>query len=85
MARMRSTGLGKTEVFAQITNLRPDQDLLVLELKTVKPVNWHVRAGLQPEDRLQLVKFLLKLNFKLFRFVVNWNPSKGSHPEPAEF
>jgi hypothetical protein len=48
-------------------------------------VRWHVRAALQPEDRLQLVKFLFKLNFQLLRFVVNWNPKKGKHPEPTEF
>jgi hypothetical protein len=85
MARMRSTGLGKTELHAQIVGLRPDQDLLILELKTVKPVKWHIRAGLQPEDRLKLLKLMLKLNFKLLKFVVNWNPNKGNHPEPAEF
>jgi hypothetical protein len=85
MARMRSTGLGKTEVHARITNLRLDQDLVILEMKATKPVKWHIRAGLQPEDRLSLVKLVLKLNFRLLRFVVNWNPNKGNHPEPAEF
>jgi len=85
MVRLRSTGLGKTEVQAHITKLRPEQDLLVLEMQTTKPVRWHIRAGLHPEDRLGLVKFLLKLNFKLLRFVFNWNPNKGKHPEPTEF
>jgi hypothetical protein len=85
MARLRSTGLGKTEVHAHIERLRLDQDLIIMEMATTKPVRWHVRAALQPEDRLQLVKFLFKLNFQLLRFVVNWNPKKGKHPEPTEF
>lgn len=85
MVRLRSTGLGKTEIQAQMTKLRADKDLLILEMQTTKPVKWHIRAGLQPEDRLELVKCLLKLNFKLLKFLFNWNPNKGNHPEPADF
>lgn len=85
MVRLRSTGLGKTEIQAHMTALRPEGDLLVLEMQTTKPVRWHIRTGLQPEDRLGLLKCMLKLNFKLLKFLVNWNPKKGKHPEPAEF
>lgn len=85
MARMRSTGLGKTEVHARITKLRPAQDVIIMEMKTTKPVRWNMCAALQPEDRLTLIKLLFKLNFKLLKFVFNWNPNKGKHPEPAEF
>ncbi len=85
MVRMRSTGLGKTEIEAHITELRADQDLLVLEMQTTKPVRWRIRTGLQPEDRLSLLKHMLKLNFKLLRFLLNWNPNKGKHPEPKDF
>ncbi len=85
MVRLRSTGLGKTEIQARMTVLKADQDLLIMEMQTEKPVKWRIRAGLQPEDRLGLVKFMFKLNFKLLKFLFNWNPNKGKHPEPAEF
>lgn len=85
MVRMRSTGLGKTEIQAHITALSADQDILVLEMQTTKPVRWRIRTGLQPEDRLGLLKYMLKLNFKLLKFLFNWNPKKGKHPEPTDF
>ncbi len=85
MLRLRSTGLGKTEIQAHMTALRPDGDLRILEMQTTKPVRWHIRTGLQPEDRLALVKAMLKLNFKLLKLLFNWNPKKGKHPELAEF
>lgn len=85
MVRLRSTGLGKTEIQAHMTALRSDGDLLILEMQTDKPVKWHIRTGLQPEDRLGMLKCLLKLNFKLLKFLFNGNPKKGNHPEPAEF
>jgi hypothetical protein len=85
MARLRSTGLGKTEIQAHITKLRVDQDLLVMEMQTTKPVRWHVRVGLHPEDRLKLVKFLFKLNFKLLRFVFNWNSNKEKPSQLTDF
>lgn len=85
MARLRSTGLGKTEIQAHVSDIRIDKDLIIMEMQATKPVRWVLRAGLQPEDRLALVKELLKLNVKLLKFLVNWNPKKGEHPEPADF
>ena len=85
MVRMKSTGLGKTEIQAHITELKVDQDIIILEMQTTHPVRWRIRAGLQPEDRLGILKYMFKLNFKLLRFLLNWNPNKGNHPEPKDF
>lgn len=85
MARLRSTGLGKTEIQANISNIRVDKDLIIMEMQATKPVRWVLRAGLQPEDRLDLLKQMLKLNVQLLKFLFNGNPQKGKHPEPVDF
>ena len=82
--RMRSTGLGKTELQAEVTKLEPAGDMLILHIQSVKPVRWHIRAGIQPEDRLALLKELLKLNVRLLKYLNFLNP-RGKHPEPEEF
>jgi len=82
--RMRSTGLGKTELQAHIANLEPAGDMLILHIQSTSPVRWHIRAGIQPEDRLALLKFMLKLNVRLLKYLNFLNP-RGKHPEPEEF
>ena len=48
--RLRSTGLGKTELIGELTGLEKVDDLLIVHVKTKKPVVWHVRTGLQRKD-----------------------------------
>jgi hypothetical protein len=70
--RFRSTGLGKTELYANLVNLEIKEDLLIMHFDTYKPVQWHLRAAMQVQDRLDLIKQLLKLNIKLLPYLFRW-------------
>jgi hypothetical protein len=79
--RFRSTGLGKTELYANLVNLEIKEDLLIMHFDTYKPVQWHLRAAMQVQDRLDLIKQLLKLNIKLLPYLFRWR-SKTPPREP---
>ena len=49
--RLRSTGLGKTELIGKITGVEKLDDLLIVHVQTKKPVVWHVRTGFQQKDK----------------------------------
>ena len=79
--RFRSTGLGNTELYANLVNVEIKEDLLVLCFDTYKPVEWHLRAGIQAQDRLDMIKMILKLNIKLLPYLFRWR-SKNPPREP---
>ena len=79
--RFRSTGLGNTELYANLVNVEIKEDLLVLCFDTYKPVEWHLRAGIQAQDRLDMIKMILKLNVKLLPYLFRWR-SKNPPREP---
>ena len=56
---MRSTGLGKTELLAEIVGLRRQGDYLIMEVHTISPVKWKIRSGLSRKDLLMLIKALM--------------------------
>ena len=58
--RMRSTGLGKTELKAEVKSIQKIGDLVIFEAYTTKPVRWHVRIGFQEKDMRRLVILLLR-------------------------
>lgn len=58
--RMRSTGLGKTELIGDFTQLEPRNDHLVLHVYTTFPVHWHVRTALTRQDIFTLFKVILR-------------------------
>ncbi len=78
--KMRSTGLGKTELEGHFENIELDGDLLIMHVQTTKPVKWHLRSGIQRRDRLAVLKMLLKLNIKLIPYLWRWK----SHDPPRE-
>jgi len=82
--RMRSTGLGKTELTAHITSIELAQDMMIMHVQSTAPVRWHIRTGVQASDRLAMVKLMLKLNFKLLKLLILTDPN-GKHPEPEQF
>jgi hypothetical protein len=57
---MRSTGLGKTELVAEVVSLKKEGDYLVLNLKVVEPTKWRVKAGLSFGDLVKLLGQVLK-------------------------
>lgn len=79
--RFRSTGLGKTELYANLVNLEIKEDLLIMHFDTYKPVEWHLKAAMQAQDRLDLFKQILKLNVKLLPYLFKWR-SKNPPREP---
>ena len=58
--RLRSTGLGKTELVARVDGLKRQGNHLVLSVKTTEPVSWHVRAAISYSDLMTLVRLLLR-------------------------
>ena len=47
---MRSTGLGKTELVANIQDLKAQGDHLILYVDTTEPVRWKVRTTITLRD-----------------------------------
>ena len=58
--RLRSTGLGKTELEADIVNVKKVGDLVIFFVNTTKPVKWQTRMGFQEKDLKELILALLK-------------------------
>ena len=58
--RLRSTGLGKTELEASIETIERVGDFVIFHAKTIRPVRWRVRVGFQEKDLRKLVVFLLR-------------------------
>ena len=79
--RFRSTGLGKTELYANLEKVEINEDMLILHFKTYKPVEWHLRAGIQAQDRVDMIKLILRLNFKLLPYLFRWR-SRNPPREP---
>ncbi len=58
--RLRSTGLGKTELIGDLAELARHGRTLVLHVHTNRPVKWHVRAALSEKDVLALARAMLR-------------------------
>ena len=58
--RLKSTGLGKTELEADIVNIKKVDDLLIFFVDVTKPVKWHTRMGFQDRDLRNLVLALFR-------------------------
>lgn len=81
--RFRSSGLGETELLCKLEKLEINEDLMVLHFKSYKPVEWHLRAAMQVQDRMDVVKLLLKMNFKLLPSLLRWH-SRNPPQEPEK-
>ena len=58
--RLRSTGLGRTELEADIVKVKKIDDLVLFYVNTTKPVKWQTRMGFQEKDLRKLIWALLK-------------------------
>lgn len=58
--RLRSTGLGKTELEGKIVGVKKVEDLVIFYVDVTKPVKWKVRMAFQERDLRALVKAILK-------------------------
>jgi hypothetical protein len=77
---MRSTGLGKAELVAEIIGLKRQGDYLIMELQTTKPVRWKIRGGLSHKDLRMLIKAMLKLSVLSFLFNLRAWFREPTHP-----
>ena len=64
--RLRSTGLGRTEVEAELAEIKKVDDLVIFFVNTTKPIRWRTRMGFQQRDLRELVFVLLRLRNMLF-------------------
>ena len=53
--RLKSTGLGDTELFGELTSLEAKMSGVLMLVKIKKPVVWRVRTFLQPADLRRIV------------------------------
>ena len=81
--RMRSTGLGKTELVGEVADITPAGDYLILHMRTTEPVRWHVRAAMSFGDLLKIIRLLLKPSSLLFILTHLFRNPK--HATPPEF
>ena len=67
--RFRSTGLGKTELIAEVDKVERitrKGDYLVLHVATTEPVRWKIRAALEYKDVLAVLRSCLKISIITF-------------------
>ena len=82
----RSTGLGKTELVAEIDKtqgITRKGDYLVLHVSTLEPVRWKIRAAINYKDLLCVLGSCLKMSVIAF---ILW-PFRAFKPaeHPGEF
>lgn len=80
----RSTGLGKKMMTANLEDLRPTGDLLIMHLDTIEPEGWHLRAAMQVEDIPNLIKGFLRPSI-IFFMIRSLIMPKRNPKEPNEF
>ena len=66
---MRSTGLGKTELVAEINDCKAQGDHLILLVDTTEPVRWKVRCTLTHKDMKVLIIKCIKMS--IIKFITN--------------
>ncbi len=76
----RSTGLGKSEIIAEIVGIKRQGDYVVMELQTTEPVRWKIRGALNRQDFITVIKAILKWSvLSFFLNPVLWF-KKSRHP-----
>lgn len=58
--RMRSTGLGNTELVGDISGITRTGRYLILHVNTTDPVRWHVRSAMNVSDLFTIVRLILR-------------------------
>ena len=77
----RSTGLGKTEMVADVEELQRQGDYLILKVRTTDPVVWKVRVALSFKDITIVLKALIRLSVIGFMLSPSqWFKKKPNHP-----
>ena len=80
--RVASTGLGKTELIADIFDMKPEGELLGLHAMATSPAEWHLETYLEPKDIGPIVAGFLRPSILwaiVLSFIFFWR--KGKEPE----
>jgi len=80
---MRSTGLGKTELVADIQDLKAQGDHLILYVDTTEPVRWKVRTTITLRDIKRLI--VVGIKFSIIRFLLNVRRWFRDPKHPGDF
>ena len=83
--RLRSTGLGRTELEADIVKVKKIDDLVLFYVNTTKPVKWQTRMGFQEKDLRKLIWALLKPKNLSFVISALLSGSKKEVPRTENF
>ncbi len=75
----RSTGLGKTELKAKVSGVVRQGDYLILQVDTLEPVKWKIRAGISLKDMWMVIKSVLKPSNLRLMFSNRWF-KEAQHP-----
>ena len=77
---MRSTGLGKAELVAEIVGIKRQGDYLIMELQTTAPVRWKIRGAISRKDIRMLLRAMAKLSVISFLLNVRGWFKQPTHP-----
>ena len=80
---MRSTGLGKTELVADIQDLKAQGDHLILYVDTTEPVRWKVRTTITLRDIKKLI--MVGIRFSIIKFLLNVRRWFRDPKHPGDF
>lgn len=78
--RLKSTGLGATELSGELTEVEKKMSGVLMKVKIKKPVVWRVRVFLQPRDLRKIAWYAIRpLNvwFIIKALCRELNPFKG--------
>ena len=77
----RSTGLGKTEMAANVDTLERQGDYLIMRVTTTDPVVWKVRVALSFRDVAKVLKALVSMSVIGFMLSPSqWRKKDPEHP-----
>ena len=83
--RVRSTGLGKTEMIAGFARLQPvENGFIIMEMHSTEPVHWKIRVALTGEDLRNLLKLMLRRPAVTLKVVSSLFQRKNTR-KPPEF
>lgn len=83
--RLRSTGLGKMEMKADLARLESlGNGYFLVEMRSTEPVHWKIRVALTGEDFRHLIGIMLKKPLRIFKLLGRLFQSSNDK-KPPEF
>lgn len=76
----RSTGLGKTELVAKISDITRQGDYLILHVDTLEPVRWRIRAGINLKDLRTVIRCAIKISILMLVMLPTHWFKNAEHP-----